>query len=504
MNIQDFQDKHKGQTCFILGNGPSLNNVDVASLPDYPMFGSNRIYLKDDARITYYSCVNPLVLNQYRSEIEAFDAIKFLNEPYATELDAVAIDTRLGIPVFNPANLPMWEGHTVTYVLLQLAYYMGFTQAILLGLDHDYGDKAIRPNLELVATGPDLYHFDPTYFSNNVRWNAPDLQQSELAYRIAKLHWEGTGRRIINASAKTKLDVFEILPLRHLFDPTPRSISALVSAYKCPPSWLDGTIEDIRRSAEKDVEIVVVCQEDSGFDEVLPKADKVVWTRDIPTVYHAWNLAAKAASGKYLTNCNTDDRRHPLSIRLLADILDASPEIDVAYHDQFVTWGEPITWFEFFSKYGDERLLPGRVEGKPGMFAWQDHNLAALGQGCYLGPQPMWRANLHQRYGWFIDNYKSAGDYEFWLRVAKHDNFFRIPFPLGVYCARLDGVELENPVKSLEESQLALMINQDPDGVQYIPEGRFIRIEIGGHRVYTDPTSFFDTARKIEARYAPV
>ena len=39
------KDTHRGQRCFIIGNGPSLKNTDLALLENEVTFGLNRIYL---------------------------------------------------------------------------------------------------------------------------------------------------------------------------------------------------------------------------------------------------------------------------------------------------------------------------------------------------------------------------------------------------------------------------------------------------------------------------
>jgi hypothetical protein len=497
LDIHAFKDIHRGETCVILGNGPSLNAVDVTNLP-YKVFGSNRIYLKAGARVDYYACVNPLVLEQFGAEIRDFQATKFLNAEWAAQLGGVTIDTSLGAPLFAQPDGPIWEGHTVTYVLLQLAYWMGFGRAILLGVDHDYGQHARRPNLELVASGPDAHHFDPNYFAGGARWHAPDLSRSELAYSLAKHAWEADGREIVNASARTKLTVFPLTSYRRALYGGPR-VSAIVSAYHCPEQWVRDTVADLRSQTEP-VEIVVVMRKDDPLN-LSGLGDVVVTTPDTPSVYRAWNLGIQAAHGKYITNANTDDRRHPLSLQTLADVLDARPELDVVYHDQYVTWDEPQTYAEFVQAL-DAPLAPGREEGRPGVMVWAEHDLATLGQGCYLGPQPMWRASLHQRYGYFTEDYRSAGDYEFWLRVATETNMAHVGAALGVYCARMDGVELGDPARGLEEAQRALMMTQDPDGIRYTPQGRVIRLDLGGRRAYVEAGEFFRVIDQLRGRYA--
>jgi len=43
--VQALKDLHKGERCFIIGNGPSLKKTDLAKLRNEYTFGMNRFYL---------------------------------------------------------------------------------------------------------------------------------------------------------------------------------------------------------------------------------------------------------------------------------------------------------------------------------------------------------------------------------------------------------------------------------------------------------------------------
>jgi hypothetical protein len=56
-----FRNKHKEERCDIIGNGPSVNKIDLSFLKDEIAFGMNRIYLgfeKYDFTPTYYASVS--------------------------------------------------------------------------------------------------------------------------------------------------------------------------------------------------------------------------------------------------------------------------------------------------------------------------------------------------------------------------------------------------------------------------------------------------------------
>src|SRR5210317_1185187 len=62
-----FKDIHKGERCFIIGNGPSLNKTDVSKLKNEYTFGMNRIYLAFPEwgfETKYFVSINDLVIEQ--------------------------------------------------------------------------------------------------------------------------------------------------------------------------------------------------------------------------------------------------------------------------------------------------------------------------------------------------------------------------------------------------------------------------------------------------------
>lgn len=217
--LRSLAGRHQGERCFILANGPSLARVDLDRLIGETVFGMNRIYLLFDRtkiRPRYYVCINELVLRQFAGEIAAIAATKFLSwsargcfvkgDPsiYYLPQSAPLRDFYSGDP-----SRKLCGGGTVTFVALQLAGFMGFKEAILLGLDHSFAARGIPNTTEARPNEPDRDHFDPAYFPPGVRWQLPDLLRSEGAYRLARRAWESRGARIIDATEGGKCTVFE-------------------------------------------------------------------------------------------------------------------------------------------------------------------------------------------------------------------------------------------------------------------------------------------------------
>jgi hypothetical protein len=213
--LAELKNIHRGQRCFIIGNGPSLKHTDLSLLKDEFSFGMNRIYLMFPElgfSTTYFLSVNSLVIEQCAEDIRSLPIPKFLSwrshgliQP--TEDTAFLHTTYTGPKFAYDARGRLWEGATVTYVALQLAYHMGFEQVILIGVDHSFSAKG-KPNTTVVSQGDDQDHFNPGYFGKGFRWQLPDLETSERAYEMARQAYAQHGRQILDATVGGKLTVF--------------------------------------------------------------------------------------------------------------------------------------------------------------------------------------------------------------------------------------------------------------------------------------------------------
>ncbi len=210
----------------MLGNGPSLNQTDLAKLRDEFTFGANRIYLLFDElgfSTSWLVAINTLVIQQCAAEISALNIPKFMTwrgrRWLSDDPGVIYLDTDYTQPETFSKNLTdrVFEGGTVTYVALQLAFYMGFRQVVLVGVDHSYSAKG-DPNSTVVSKGPDSNHFDSRYFGEGFKWQLPDLQASERAYELAKQAFEADGRTVVDATMDGKLSIFPKVDYDSLFN----------------------------------------------------------------------------------------------------------------------------------------------------------------------------------------------------------------------------------------------------------------------------------------------
>ena len=104
------------------------------------------------------------------------------------------------------------QGATVTYVALQIAYYLGFSKVALVGCDHNFATKG--PAHKLVVSGEtDPNHFDPRYFSGGDLWQLPSIAESEESYLRAKRFYEYDQRIIYNCTFGGKLELYPRISL---------------------------------------------------------------------------------------------------------------------------------------------------------------------------------------------------------------------------------------------------------------------------------------------------
>jgi len=210
-------------------------------------------------------------------------------------------------------------------------------------------------------------------------------------------------------------------------------VTAIVSAYYAE-MYLDGRIQNLQCQSEKP-EIVVVCRDHSPEFDIARKYDvKVIVTNNIPGIYEAWNIGVQAASGKYLTSANSDDRLLPGALKQMADVLDKESTYGVVYAN-----------VDIVDEIGAEPV---------GTYDWKEGGFKELQQACFLGPMPMWRKSLHARFGNFDETLKVAGDYDFWLRLAKGGvKFYHIRGnALGQYLNRETSAEHRESLRSLWEA----------------------------------------------------
>lgn len=236
--LKGLHNKYKGKRCFVVGNGPSLNNNDLTLLENEFSFGVNSIFYmteRNGYKPTFYVVEDGHVINDNIKEISEYDvSYKFLpaieRRKFSSDLDAVFVNLNRGfyeplspnfdMPRFSrQADKVLYCGQSVTIVNLQLAYYMGFQEVYLIGMDFSYEipSSAEVNGKDILSTEDDSNHFDPRYFGKGKKWHDPKLHNVLASYIHCKNMFEKEGRKIYNATVGGKLEVFERVDYKSLF-----------------------------------------------------------------------------------------------------------------------------------------------------------------------------------------------------------------------------------------------------------------------------------------------
>lgn len=214
--LRKFKDLHAGETCIILGNGASLSNAPRELLEAYPSFGANKIFLLNELpgwegfAPKYYTIIDEKMGLDCSPHLHNFPAEVMFIRRGIPVVGAYPIRMTVEASFSKDINDQVVMGGTVTYANLQIAYYMGFVCALLVGVDHNYGKYArFEPGSAFMAMESDDAHFHPEYFKDGHIYNAPELTGSECMYRLARSVWALDKRRIVNLTPDSKLKIFE-------------------------------------------------------------------------------------------------------------------------------------------------------------------------------------------------------------------------------------------------------------------------------------------------------
>jgi hypothetical protein len=232
-------------------------------------------------------------------------------------------------------------------------------------------------------------------------------------------------------------------------------ISIITSVYD-GDEYIDQFMEDITRQTifEEKCELILVNANSPGNEkekiekwlEKYPENIKYFELDEDPGIYGTWNFGIEASTGEFITNANLDDRKAPNSLERHAKELVLNPKVDLVYADSYITH-KPNETYESnssegkkynFEKFSKDAMLRGN----------QPHN------------NPMWRRSIHDKHGLFNSDYKSAGDWEFFLRSAfGGSEFKKINGVYGLYYFNPKGIStnIENNSWKREEEKNIFM-----------------------------------------------
>ncbi len=220
--FQALKNKYQGQRCVIIGNGPSLNIEDLEKLKNEYTFASNKIFLCFDEtewRPTFYSVEDTLVLKQnadliknVEADYKLFPDFTLSSLKYDRENIAFKFSHKNPFPklpyFYNDTEEIFYWGSTIVYTQIQLAFYMGFSEIYLIGVDYTYNVPSKKKGKNVLVSEGEVNHFHKDYRKPGEKWHIPNLEYHEKSFERVNKEVEQRNIKVFNATRGGKLEAF--------------------------------------------------------------------------------------------------------------------------------------------------------------------------------------------------------------------------------------------------------------------------------------------------------
>lgn len=220
--MKKFKDLYKGQKCFIIGNGPSLTIKDLEKIQEkgFKTFASNRIYLiyeKTTWRPDFYFMSDGILIKSDGQSDKLgvpmnnrfFPRQNMKDVSGGTFYNTFGFDYKHVGKFSKNAYEGVYQAGTITSEMIQIAYYMGFSEIYLIGVDFSYKMKDKSEKGDTYTYNNENNYFIQGYLKKGEVAQIPDRQANILGFEAAKKAVEEEGKIIKNATRGGMLEVFE-------------------------------------------------------------------------------------------------------------------------------------------------------------------------------------------------------------------------------------------------------------------------------------------------------
>ncbi len=177
------------------------------------------------------------------------------------------------------------------------------------------------------------------------------------------------------------------------------------------------------------------------------------------TIQKAWNRGLRHTQSKYITFLGVDEMIYPNALNVLAGYLDSHPETD------WVMGNSIVTNVEKNGLFNNDIMVYDRTDA---------FNESCILETCYLTyVAGLYRSNVHQKFGFFDEHYKGAGDTEIKCRLMPHIETAYLPLTLGYYLNYPEERVTASTMAEIEDLQ-AWYLFRTYGGVKYVFESREI------------------------------
>ena len=218
-SLKRFRDKHKGESCFVIGNGPSMTFADLDRIHELkvPSFACNKIFLgfkNTDWRPDYFFVSDTKIIKDIDVESIglSYDTM-FFPRMFKKEIrrgnyyEKLEHDWLHSDKFSTDAYKGVYGRETVVIEMVQFAYYMGFSRVYIIGVDFSYNMQSVDEKSHTFVNGGNNY-FIKDYAKPGEVINLGNQQSNILGFQAARKAFEENDREIYNATRGGKLEVF--------------------------------------------------------------------------------------------------------------------------------------------------------------------------------------------------------------------------------------------------------------------------------------------------------
>lgn len=154
------------------------------------------------------------------------------------------------------------------------------------------------------------------------------------------------------------------------------------------------------------------------------------------SLYASWNRAITQSHGEYLACWNADDLRSPDSLERMVQTLDDQPQAGWTYGD--------------FVRSRSFGTLAGRLVTTP---EWTSDRAT---RGAIGGSFFMWRRSLLNSVGWFDEQFRSGGDFDYTVRLSLGSIGKKTPGVIGYFLDARSGLSTSGNLQPIERTVIQL------------------------------------------------
>ncbi len=231
-----YKGRYPNKRCFIVGSGPSMKIEYLERLKHEYTFSANQIfrcfgstawrpnfYVIGDSNIGEIHKTSILGSDMKRIFVSSHMAPILNNDSRIIYFNKTHEDYTDSPPLFSSNCLERVEGgYTVSYLAMQLAWYMGFREIYTIGIDAKYSSiikqvVAESGDYTLVKSDSTESYFLPSMIQPDEPTYIPLPDRQILAYQSTKEYIETHGGVIYNAAPESPLEVFKRVEFDSLF-----------------------------------------------------------------------------------------------------------------------------------------------------------------------------------------------------------------------------------------------------------------------------------------------